>query len=260
MGLFPLQNAMPELMSYLQNVLPEDALSLVQKYLEQVVEGSGTGLLSLGLLGALWASSSGCSAIIESLNAVYRAKETRPFWKVRLIAILLTIGLAGFIILSITLILYGEHIGSWLANFVGLGSLFEVAWIILQWPVAIALMLFALAAMYYFCPNVEQDWRWVTPGSLVAVLLWLVVSLCFKLYVDHFGDYNKVYGSIAGIIVLMLWFYFAGVVLLLGGELNAEIEKAGARVAEPGGQSGPGRAEERGEFLRARVMAETSTE
>ena len=226
MGLFPLQNAMPELMRYLQNVLPEDALSLVQKYLEQVVEGSGTGLLSLGLLGALWASSSGVTAVIESLNAVYEAKETRPFWKVRLVAILLTIGLAGFIILSITLILYGEHIGSWLANFVGLGFLFEVAWIILQWPVAIALMLFALAAIYYFCPDVEQDWRWVTPGSLLAVLLWLVVSLGFKVYVDHFGDYNKVYGSIAGIIVLMLWFYFSGVVLLLGGELNAEIEKA----------------------------------
>ena len=239
MGLFPLKNAMPELMSYLQNVLPEDALSLVQKYLEQVVEGSGTGLLSLGLLGALWASSSGVTAIIESLNAVYRAKETRPFWKVRLIAILLTIGLAGFIILSITLILYGEYIGSWLANFVGLGSLFEVVWIILQWPVAIALMLFALAAMYYFCPNVEQDWRWVTPGSLLAVLLWLVVSLGFKLYVDHFGDYNKVYGSIAGIIVLMLWFYFAGVVLLLGGELNAEIEKAARELQSHGDKAVP---------------------
>jgi len=212
----------------------------VQKYLEQVVEGSGTGLLSLGLLGALWASSSGVTAIIESLNAVYRAKETRPFWKVRLIAILLTMGLAGFIILSITLILYGEYIGSWLANFVGLGSLFEVVWIILQWPMAIALMLFALAAMYYFCPNVEQDWRWVTPGSLLAVLLWLVVSLGFKLYVDHFGDYNKVYGSIAGIIVLMLWFYFAGVVLLLGGELNAEIEKAARESQSRGDKAVPG--------------------
>ena len=246
MGLFPLKNAMPELMSYLQNVLPEDALSLVQKYLEQVVEGSGTGLLSLGLLGALWASSSGVTAIIESLNAVYRAKETRPFWKVRLIAILLTIGLAGFIILSITLILYGEYIGSWLANFVGLGSLFEVGWTILQWPMAIALMLFALAAMYYFCPNVEQDWRWVTPGSLLAVLLWLVVSLGFKLYVDHFGDYNKVYGSIAGMIVLMLWFYFAGVVLLLGGELNAEIEKAARESQSQGDREVPAAQRQKG--------------
>jgi membrane protein len=232
MGLFPLQNAMPELMAYLQNVLPEDALSLVQKYLEQVVSGSGGGLLSLGFLGALWASSSGVTAIIESLNTVYGASESRPFWKVRLLAILLTIGLAGFIIMSITLILYGEHIASWIAHFVGLGWLFELAWVIVQWPVAIALMLFALAAIYYFCPDVEQDWRWVTPGSLLGVLLWLIVSLCFKLYVENFSDYNKVYGSIAGVIVLMLWFYFSGITLLLGGELNAEIEKA-AQMQRP---------------------------
>jgi membrane protein len=240
MGLFPLQNAMPELMAYLQNVLPEDALSLVQKYLEQVVRGSGGGLLSLGFLGALWASSSGVTAIIESLNTVYGAKETRPYWKVRLLAIVLTFALAGFIILSITLVLYGEHIGAWLANFVGLGWLFELAWVLLQWPVAIALMLFALAAIYYFCPDVEQNWRWVTPGSLLAVLLWLLVSLGFKIYVENFGSYNKVYGSIAGVIVLMLWFYFTGITLLLGGELNAEIAKAavkqragGARTVRP---------------------------
>ena len=226
MGLFPLQDAMPELMGYLQNVLPEDALSLVQKYLEQVVQGSGGGLLSLGLLGALWATSSGVTAIIDSLNTVYGAQETRPFWKVRLVAILLTIGLAGFIIISITLILYGEDIAAWIAGYVGLGSFFEFAWVVLQWPVAIGLMLFALAAMYYFCPDVEQDWRWVTPGSLLAVLLWLLVSLAFKVYVDNFGDYNKVYGSIAGVIVLMLWLYWSGITFLLGGELNAEIEKA----------------------------------
>jgi membrane protein len=226
MGLFPLQNAMPELMSYLQNVLPDDALSLVQRYLEQVVSGSGGGLLSLGFLGALWASSSGVTAIIESLNTVYGAQETRPFWKVRLLAIGLTFALAGFIIVSITLILYGEPIGAWIAGFVGLGWLFELAWVILQWPVAIGLMLFALAALYYFCPDVEQDWRWVTPGSLLAVLMWLLVSLGFKMYVEHFGDYNKVYGSIAGVIVLMLWLYWSGITFLMGGEVNAEIEKA----------------------------------
>jgi membrane protein len=97
-------------------------------------------------------------------------------------------------------------------------------------------MLFALAAIYYCCPDVEQDWRWVTPGSLLAVLLWLVVSLGFKLYVENFSNYNKVYGSIAGVIVLMLWLYFSGITLLLGGELNAEIEKAArARRLQPGG-------------------------
>ncbi|HJU03810.1 MAG TPA: YihY/virulence factor BrkB family protein [Nitrospiraceae bacterium] len=236
-GLLPIQSIMPELMAYLRNILPGDALSLVEKYLQQVVQGSGGDILSVGLLGALWASSSGVTAIMDSLNAVYNAEETRPLWKVRLTAIAMTIGLAGFIILSITLVLYGEHIGTWVASRVGMGDLFALSWTVLQWPVIVALMLFAVAVIYYFSPNVEQDWRWVTPGSVFAVLMWLIVSLGFKLYVENFGNYNAAYGSIAGVIVLMLWFYLSGAVLLLGGEINAEIEKAAIkandRVATP---------------------------
>ena len=110
-------------------------------------------MLSLGLLGALWASSSGVTAIMEALNVVYGATEPRPYWKVRVLASLLTVGLAGFIILSITLILYGAHIGEWIANLVGLGWLFLLSWNMLQWPVAVLLMLFALAVIYYVCPE-----------------------------------------------------------------------------------------------------------
>lgn len=229
-GLFPLKDTMPELMQYLRTVLPADALSLLERYLENVVQGSGGDILSLGLLGALWASSSGVTAIMESLNVVYGATETRPYWKVRLIASLLTIGLAGFIILSITLILYGARIGEWIANIVGLGWLFLLSWNVLQWPVAVLLMLFALALIYDICPDVAHDWRWVTPGSVCAVALWLILSLGFKAYVEHFGNYNAAYGSIAGVIVLMLWLYLTGIVMLLGGEINAQIEQAAAAL------------------------------
>lgn len=239
LGLLPLQQIMPELMASLRSVLPADALSLVEKYLQQVVKGSGGDILSLGLLGALWASSSGVTAIMEALNAVYDAKEIRPFWKVRLVAIAMTIGLAGFIILSTTLVLYGEHIGGWIANIVGLGWLFTSAWLVLQWPVVIFLMLFAIAVIYYMSPCVEQDWRWVSPGSVFAVLMWLIVSLGFKIYVENFGNYNKAYGSIAGVIVLMLWFYLSGIVLLMGGEINAEIEKAANEQAIRQGEPEP---------------------
>src|ERR671910_483129 len=154
LGLFPLERVMPELMAYLHSVLPGGALSVVERTLQQVVEGSGANILSLGLLGALWASSSGVTAMMEALNAVYEAREQRPFWKVRLIAIAMTIGLAGFIIVSITLVLYGEHIGAWIANLIGLGWLFKLAWVVLQWPVVIALMLVALAVIYYLSPAV----------------------------------------------------------------------------------------------------------
>ena len=227
LGLLSVQNYMPELMGYLRNVLPADALSMVERFLEQIAQGSGANILSLGALGALWVSSSGVTAIMEALNIVYDVKEeSRPFWRVRLTAILLTIGLAGFVIASVTLVLSGEHIGRWVAGFVGLGDAFTWTWIVLQWPVAIALMLLVVGAVYYVCPDIEQDWRWVSPGAVFAVAMWIVVSLGFKAYVENFGDYNKVYGSLAGVIVMMLWLYWSSMVLLVGGEINAEIEHA----------------------------------
>jgi membrane protein len=227
MGLFSVQSFMPELMSYLRNVLPADALSMVQRFLTQVAEGSGANILSLGALGALWASSSGVTAIMDALNVVFGVKEDRrPFWRVRLTAIVLTTGLAGFVIMSLALVLYGPTIGRWIADLMGFDVVFTWIWNVLQWPVIATLMLIVVAAIYHICPDRRHKrWRWVTPGSVFAVLMWLLVSLGFKAYVDNFGDYNKVYGSIAGVIVLMLWLYWSGMVLLLGGEINAEIEK-----------------------------------
>jgi membrane protein len=239
MGLFSVQSFMPELMSYLRNVLPADALSMVQRFLTQVAEGSGANILSLGALGALWASSSGVTAIMDALNVVFGVKEDRrPFWRVRLTAIVLTTGLAGFVIMSLALVLYGPTIGRWIADLMGFDVVFTWIWNVLQWPVIATLMLIVVAAIYHICPDRRHKrWRWVTPGSVFAVLMWLLVSLGFKTYVDNFGDYNKVYGSIAGVIVLMLWFYWSGMVLLLGGEINAEIEKAAAEGKAAAGEA-----------------------
>jgi membrane protein len=231
-GLLPLEEVMPELFRHLADVMPADALSVVQRYLQQVVEGSGTGILSLGVLGALWASSSGITSIMDTLNAVYNVEDTRPFWKSRLIAIAMTVGLAGFIIASTILVLYGEAIGRWVADFVGLGWLFVLGWVIVQWPLVIGLMLFAIGTVYYVAPCVKQDWRWVIPGSVFAVVTWLAVSLVFKFYVENFGNYNAAYGSIGGMIVLLLWFYLSGVALLVGGEINAEIAKEATKRAK----------------------------
>lgn len=234
MGVFSVQNYMPELMSYLRQVLPNDALSMVERFLKQVAEGSGINILSLGGVGAIWASSSGVTAMIDALNVVYGIKtDSRPFWRVRVTAILLTIGLAGFVILSLTLVLYGPRLSIWIADVVGMGWVFVAAWNLLQWPVVAAIMLVVVGVIYYVCPDIRQNWRWVSPGSVFAVAMWFVVSLGFKLYVDNFGDYNKVYGSIAGVIVLMLWLYWSGMVLLVGGEINSEIDKA-ATLGNPG--------------------------
>jgi len=228
-GLLPLHAVLPQLMANLRQVLPGDALSLLEKYLQQIIDGSSGGILSLGLAGALWASSSGMTAIMDALTVAYDVPETRPHWKVRLIAIALTIGLAGLIIVSSVLVLAGEHIGAWIAEAFGFGDAFRILWLVLQWPVVVVCVLLALAVVYAVAPNVRQRWHWVTPGSLFAVVAWLGVSLAFKVYAEHFGNYNAVYGSIAGVIVLMLWLYLGGMMVLIGGEINAEI----ARAAHP---------------------------
>ncbi len=225
-GQLPLQGVMPELMAYLRNFLPEDALTLVDGLIAEVKKGSSGSILSLSLLGALWASSSGLVAIMNTLNAVYDVEESRPFWKARLLAIVMTIGLALFTIVSVTVILYGETFSHWLAELLGFGWLFATFWSVLQWVLAVSLMLLAVGIVYYLAPNIEQEWLWVTPGSVVAVALWLAGSLGFKLYVDNFGNYNVAYGSLGGVVIVMLWFYVSSVVLLIGGEINAEIEKA----------------------------------
>src|SRR5262249_43082758 len=172
LGLFPFQPIIPELLTYLRDVLPADALSLLEKYLQQVVEGSGGSLLSLGLLGALWASSSGLTAIMDGLTVVYDTKETRTLWKIWVTALAMTLGLTGFIILAAALVLVGEHIAEGVAKLLGLSELFTIGWVIVQWPLIILFMLVAVSVIYYFSPNVEQDWRWVTPGSLVAGVVW----------------------------------------------------------------------------------------
>ncbi len=233
-GLFPINTSTSTLLQYAEEFLPADAIGILQRYLDNVVQGSGKDILSLGILGALWVSSSGMTAIIDALNVAYDATETRPFWKVRLTGILLTIGLAGFVILSAVLVLFGGHLAEWASELLGFGMFFELTWKVLQWPLAFMLMVLAIGIIYYICPNVEQEWRWVTPGAVVAVVLWLGVSLAFKVYVTNFGNYNAAYGSIGGVIVLMLWLYLSGTVILLGGEINAEIEAAARDHARQG--------------------------
>jgi membrane protein len=215
-------------------MLPGEALQLVQDHVRELVTNRRGGLLSLGLLAALWTSSSAVTAITDSLNRSYDVEEGRPFWKVRLMAILLTIGLSVFIIVSLILLTFGPQIGGWIADKVGLGSVFKLAWNILRWPVIVGLIIVAMALIYYMAPDVEQEWQWITPGSVVAVVGWLLASLGFSFYVNNFGSYNATYGSIGAVIVLLTWMYVSGFFILVGGEINAEIEHAAASGKAPG--------------------------
>lgn len=173
------------------------------------------------------------TANIETLNTAYDIQEGRPWWKVRLTAILLTIGLAIFIVVAFALVIAGPTLAERLAEYFYLGAAFEWTWKILQWPVVFALVSVGIAIVYYFAPDAEQDWVWLTPGSILATLLWLAASLGFKYYITTFGGFES-YGVVGGVMVLMLWFYLSALVILLGAELNAEIEHASAYGKDPG--------------------------
>ena len=155
-------------------------------------------------------------------------------WKVRLTAIGLTVALALLVLSSFTLIVVGPTIAEHLASSLGLGPVFAWAWKILQWPVAFFLVSTAVGLVYYFAPDAEQDWLWITPGAVIGTVLWVLVSWAFKVYVANFADYNATYGAVGGVIVLLLWFYISGLAILVGAELNAEIEHASPHGKDPG--------------------------
>jgi membrane protein len=224
----PIPDLMQQIMTMIGEFVPAEALDVVQDNVSDLLSRPRGSLLSVGILLALWSASSAIAAISSSLNKAYGVKESRPFWKARGTAILLTVGLAILMISSIILLIFGPELGGWLADRLGVGAAFDYAWSILRWPVVVFLMMFAAALIYYFAPDVEQDWRWITPGAVFAVLAWIGMSLLFGYYVDNFGQYDKTYGSIGAIIVLLTWMYLSGFVLLTGGEINAEIEHASA--------------------------------
>jgi membrane protein len=173
-------------------------------------------------------------AITNALNRAYDVEEGRPWWKVRLTAIGLTIALALFIVVAVFLVMLGPTVAEYLASQMGFGRAFELAWKILQWPVVLGLVAFGIALVNYLAPDVEQDWEWITPGAVLATILWLLASLAFKFYLVNFADYNATYGSLGGVIVLMLWFYISSLAVLIGAEMNAEIEHASPHGKDPG--------------------------
>ena len=222
------------LFGYLARIMPPSAFQLIDNTMTEVSTSSGGGKLSFGILAALWAASNGLGAITESLNTAYDLKETRSWWKQRLTAIGLTMALSVLIIGALVLVVAGGRIAEWLAATYGFGPVFPLTWKIIQWPVVLACMTFAFALIYYVAPDFrEQAWQWLTPGSVIGVVLWLLVSLGFRIYLHFFNSYSATYGSLGAVIVPMLWLYLTGAAVLIGGEVNSEIENAAAKQGDP---------------------------
>ena len=230
---FPIAQVTDEVMRGLTTVAPPDVVRLIAEQMRRISDSDQGGLLTLGILGALWSSSSALVGLISALNTAYDITDSRPWWKVRLLAIGLTVALAVFLLLSSTLVIAGPEIAGKLADMFGLGAVFTWTWNILQWPFALMLVITALALVYYYGPDITQEWVWLSPGAALATLLWLGISLGFRAYLQYAADYNATYGTIGGVIIMLLWLYLSGFAILVGAEMNSEIEVAARPAVSP---------------------------
>jgi membrane protein len=214
---------------------PQIVTTIIAEAMQSLGKQNSGGVLTFGFLVTIWSTSGAMTAIITTLNAAYDVTESRPWWKTRAIALGLTISIAVFIVASMFLVLAGPALAEHLMNRFGLGLAFKWTWWILQWPIVFAMAASAIGLVYYFAPDVEQDWVSIMPGSIVATIMWLLISLGLKLYYEIVPSAtNPTYGVIGGIMVLLLWFYASGVAMFLGAEMNAEIEHASPDGKDPG--------------------------
>ncbi len=213
------------LLEQARTALPADGYRLVENVVESVQGKARGGLLSLGIVVAVWSASSGVRSVMNAMNVAFGVEESRPIWKRYLFSVIYTIGLAALLIASTGLTLIGPKAIEWIADQANLGSEFVTLWTWLRWPVLIVLLIVAAALIYYVAPNVDQPFALITPGAVLAVIVWVLASLGFSLYVSNFSNYSSTYGSLGGIIVLLLYFYISSAVLLLGAEVNAQFHR-----------------------------------
>jgi len=217
------QQIVSDLLSRMAGFLPADALSLVSKVITDIAfTESAPGLMSAGALLAAWSGSNIFTTFMEALNKAYDVNEERPWWKRRVLALAVMLGWAVIIIVVTAILMAGDDITDYARTNLGLSTAADV-WAIVQFPVALALLVAFLFLMYALLPNTKQDKRHILVGSVVASLLFILATLLFRLYVQNFGAYNKTYGTIGAVIMLLTWMYVVSVVILVGGELNSEL-------------------------------------
>jgi membrane protein len=214
------------IMDQMARVVPDQALSLVRGVVEDVVfTNSKSGLLSLGLLLTAWSASNVFRSLMDTLNLAYDVEEQRPFWKRALLSMGAIVVLGALMLVASTVMLAGPEILDWLGSHLHLPTGRLDLWMVLQYPIAFAILVLAFFMIYRFLPNLKQSAKQILVGSIVATVLWLIVTLLFRLYVTNFGSYNKTYGAIGAVIVVLTWMYLTMLVILIGGELNAELHR-----------------------------------
>lgn len=233
----PLGSAVDALLDRLSHLMPGDALDVVQGQLKNLVGETRPKLLTVGVVMSLWTASRGVDAVRKALNLAYHVTESRPWWRTQGVAILMTIASTLLIVLAFAMFALGGKGGEWLAAKLHVDRQFHVLWSWARWPFTMLVVMFSAALVYYFLPDVEQEFKFITPGSVLGSLSWLGSTWAFTWYVEHFGHFNVTYGSLGGVIVLMLWLYLGGLILIVGGEINSLIEHASVEGKAPGARA-----------------------
>ncbi|QGQ48877.1 YihY/virulence factor BrkB family protein [Metabacillus sediminilitoris] len=208
-------------LAFMDNVLAPETAQLIKDNILTIISNESGGLLTFGIIGTIWSASSGMDAFIRAMNIAYDVEETRSFIKIRLISIFLTLGLILSIVVALVFPIFGQVIFDFVQSFIPVSEQFEVIITILRWGIAGIVIIGFLMTLYLVAPNKRFPWKHVIPGAVFAALLWLVGSIAFSFYVSNFGNYTATYGSLGGVIVLMLWLFLTGLTFVLGGEINA---------------------------------------
>jgi membrane protein len=237
-GLLGVLDAYDALKGFIDPITPKAVTGLIDR-IQKDSANTGTSWLALllGGAGATWAASGAMGSVIKAVNRAQNLIETRPFWKVRLTAIVLVIASAVVTGGLLLLIIVGGPLGTAIADWAGLGGVFKTVWNIVRWPAAFAAVVLLFSLVYYLAPNREpRSWKWITPGSVVGAVLWLVLSGLFALYTSFSGSFGRTYGSLASGVILLLWLNYSAWALLFGAELNAEVDHQ-ADIRAAGGEN-----------------------
>jgi membrane protein len=228
LGLFNATDLVNTMVDKLSGIVPQSATKFVEGQLLSITQSQAESAFTFGaiisILLALWGVSGAFRSVMEAMNVMYEVEEDRAFWKVYGLSIFMSLAVTVLLVGALVLVIFGESIGVRVADLVGLGSVFATLWSIVQWPVVALVVLFAFALIYYFAPAARQRFRWISPGSILAFVFWLIFSLLFSLYASMAGSYNETYGSLAGVIILLLYVYYSALIMLVGAEINQVIE------------------------------------
>jgi membrane protein len=237
-GFIPIPDLFNHVLSLMARLLPPDTMQSVYSVLHDVLSAHRVTWLSFGMAGTVWMGSSAFDAVIEALDIAYDSNDDRPYWKTRLLAVVLAALSGGLLLVALAVMIVGPRFGDWLAARFAASSAFAAIWPVIHWMIAISFSVLAVELIYFLAPNVKQRFVATLPGAILSVVVWIALSYLLGIYFRHFANYNRTYGTLGGFIALMTWLYWTSFVLLVGAELNSELAKeVGKKVIEPAGKT-----------------------